>query len=300
MQSCAWPMVKRVACVMLVLLIAACDTRPNFVPRYFAPTDTGIPVLIPLEPGVTGGATLVGRVCRPDIPGRLPVVVINHGSPSDLSRIREMQPTGCDTEAAQWFTDRGYLVVFALRRGFGGSTGPAVENSGYTMTPNFFRAGLVGAMDIDAILRFATSLPYAQPTGAIVIGVSTGGWATVAYDSVKTPKAAAFISFAGGRGGHAFPDPPRNVAPDRLIDAAKRYGQSSVMPMLWVYAENDTFIPPSLATDMQKAYTLAGGRAELVFTPPVGNEGHSLFYAPGGSKIWGPIVEKYLAQQLRP
>ena len=284
---------------VMVLLLAGCGGSLDFVPRYFAPTNSGTQVLIPLEPGISDTASLQGRICRPDIPGRLPVVVINHGAPSDPSRRSEMQPTGCDTEAAEWFMDRGYVVVFALRRGFGGSTGPVVEDTGVCVAPNYFRSGLTGAMDIDAILQFATTLPYTRPQGAIVIGQSTGGWATVAYDSVEHPKAAMFISFAGGRGGHAYPDPPTNCRPDLLIAGAKRFGESAVAPMLWIYAENDTFFPPSLATALHKAYTAAGGRAELVFTPPYGREGHGLFYAPGASAVWGPIVERYIAQASR-
>lgn len=297
----AWGRVA-VICAALASL-AGCDTRPDFVPRYFSPTEAGIPVLIPLEPGIDGTGTLAGRVCRPDIPGRLPVVVINHGSPSRPELRPQMEPTLCSSEPAQWFMDRGYIVVFALRRGFGASTGPAVEDTSANAagfvgcrSPNYFRSGLQGALDIDAILRWATNLPYAQKTGAVVIGQSTGGWATMAYDSVEKPRGAIFISFAGGRGGHAFPETPSNCRPDLLIDAAKRYGQSSVAPMLWIYAQNDTFFPMPLVRDMHSAYTRAGGRALLVFTKPYGNEGHGLFYGPGGSDVWGPIVETYIAQ----
>ena len=290
----------RILAALGVLLLAACGSRPDFVPRYFSPTDGGIPVLIPLEPAVSDSAALVGRVCRPDIPGRLPVVVINHGAPSNPDLRDQMQPPGCDSEMSQFFMDRGYVVVFALRRGFGHSTGPDVEDTGACVAPNYFRAGLTSAMDVDAILRFATHLPYARPDGAVVIGQSTGGWATIAYNSVQNPLAKIFISFAGGRGGHAWPDPPTNCRPDLLIAAAKRYGESSVAPMLWIYAENDTFFPPELAREMHTAYVRAGGRAQLVFTPPFAREGHALFTAPGGSAVWGPIVDGYIASANRP
>lgn len=286
--------------LLAALLLAGCDTRPDFIPRYYSPTDAGIPVLIPLEPGVSDTAQLVGRVCRPDIPGRLPVVVINHGAPSVPDLRLRMEPTGCDTEAAQFFMDRGYVVVFALRRGFGQSTGPVVENTGLCYNPNYFRAGLAGAMDIDAILRFATSLPYARPDNAVVIGQSTGGWATIAYDSVPHPLAKVFISFAGGRGAHDAADPSTICRPDLLVAAAKRYGEESVLPMLWIYARNDTFFPEPVATQMHEAYARAGGHAELVFTPPFGREGHGLFYGQGGSAVWGPIVEAYIAAATRP
>jgi dienelactone hydrolase len=288
------------AVALATLLLSACASRPDFVPHYDAPTNEGTEVLIPMEPGISSSAQLVGRVCRPDIAGRLPVVVINHGSPSRPDLRGLMQPTGCGTEAAQWFTDRGFVVVFALRRGFGRSTGPAVEDNGICRSPNYFRSGLLGAQDIDAILRYATSLPYVEPDAAVVIGQSTGGWATIAYNSVPYPLARAFISFAGGRGAHAFPEPDANCRPDLLIAAAKRYGETSEAPMLWIYAENDSSFPPALVNEMHTAYSRAGGLAQLVFTPPYGDEGHSLFYGPGGSGVWGPLVQSYLSQALRP
>ncbi len=292
--SCVSREVPRGALLLLAVLLAGCGARPEFVPRFYAPVGTGDMVLIPMEPGVSNSAALVGRVCRPDLPGPLPVVVINHGSPSRPEDIKLMQPTACDSEPAQWFNERGFIVLFALRRGFGGSTGPLVESSGACSSPRYFRSGLDGARDIEAMLNFAARLPDAQPSGAVVVGQSTGGWATIAYNAVRNPRAGAFINMAGGRGGRATGEPDSNCRPDLLVESARRYGESAVVPMLWVYARNDTFFPPDLAEKMVRAYTRAGGKADFVQPVAFGRDGHGLFYAPGGSAVWGPLVERYL------
>lgn len=239
---------------------------------------------------------LAGRVCTPRRGGPWNVVVLNHGSPPRPELRPSMQPAGCDSEPVRWFTQRGYLVVAALRRGFGLSTGAAVEDVGECDAPDYTKSGLAGARDIDAILRFALALPQARRERSVVIGQSTGGWATIAYNNAEALPSSMFISIAGGRGAHAFATPPTNCRPDLLVEASARFGGRVGAPMLWISAENDSFFPVGLISDMQRAYNRAGGDARLVTVPAVGHEGHALFYASGGSKLWGPVVERYLAQ----
>lgn len=239
---------------------------------------------------------LAGRLCTPRRGGPWSVVVLNHGSPASPELRSGMQPASCDSEPVRWFTQRGYLVVAALRRGFGLSTGTPVEEVGKCDAPDYARSGLAGAQDIDAILKYARALPQARPGRSVVIGQSTGGWATIAYDSAAAPPSTLFISFAGGRGAHAFPTLPTNCRPDLLIEASALLGGRATAPMLWISAENDSFFPLTVITAMLRAYNRAGGDAQLVTLPAVGHEGHALFYALGGSKLWGPVVERYLAQ----
>jgi len=288
-------MMRRLAVALAALaMLAGCSSRPDYVPRYFSPIGEGELVLIPLDPP-DRDIQLVARICRPDDAARAPVVVIAHGAPSDPARIGEMQPTGCDSEPARWFNDRGYIVVFALRRGFGGSTGPMVESTVRCDRPSYFRPALAAARDIDATVKYATALPYAQPTGAIVIGQSTGGWATIAYDSVPHPQVAALISMAGGTGGHAYGEPGQICDPEAFLAATKRFGQISISPMLWVYAQNDSFFPPDWVRQMASIYQRTGSKLIVAQVPPYGQDGHGLFYAPGGSQVWGPIIQNYLA-----
>lgn len=243
-------------------------------------------------------ARIFVRVCRPeaDAPARL--VVINHGSPPNSRDRPGMQLGRCDQEAAQWFLSRGYVVAFPLRRGYGASGGAWAESYGRCDQADYFHAGLETAHDINAAVEAVTGLPFVRPEGVVVVGQSAGGWGTIAYDSVPHPKVAAFIVMAGGRGGHWHDEPYRNCHPELLAQSAGRYGATATTPMLWVYVENDTFFGPAIARALYQSFTRSGGHAVLEQPSHFDDDGHRLFFGQGGSAIWGPLVERYLAQQL--
>lgn len=252
---------------------------------------------VPVTDATGQMATLQTRVCRPPGESRARLVVINHGSPPDASARPRMTVGRCDQEAAQWFLARGYAVAFPLRRGYGATGGAWAEGFGRCETADYGSAGLETARDIAAVVDYATALPFVRPDGAVVVGQSAGAWGTIAYDSLPHPKVAAFVAMAAGRGGHQDGVPNRNCHPERLADAAGRYGRTATTPMLWVYAFNDSFFAPPIAVAMHSAFTAAGGKAELVQPGPFGTDGHRLFFGQGGSAIWGPLIERYLRTQ---
>jgi hypothetical protein len=70
----------------------------------------------------------------------------------------------CDSEAAQWFLSRGYVVVFALRRGYGASGREWAESCGTCSNPDLMHAGIETARDINAVVEYATALPFVRGT----------------------------------------------------------------------------------------------------------------------------------------
>ena len=241
---------------------------------------------------------LNARVCRPlgEEPAR--VVLIAHGSPSiDGTPREQMKPTRCEGEAARWFLQNGFVVIAAMRRGHGQTGGFFAEGSQNCAAADYFRAGLESARDLAATVDYAATLPFARPTGMIVVGQSTGGWATLAYDAMPHPRVTAFVNMAGGRGGHWQGRAHNNCRPEMLSEAAGRFARTATTPMLWVYTENDSFFDPAIATAMYGAFLQAGGRAEFQRLAAFGEDGHRLFFARGGSQIWGPLVERYLASR---
>ena len=242
---------------------------------------------------------LQARICRPPSDGPARVVIIAHGtSPNNKTAV----PGHCTAEAIRWFLDRGFIVVSALRRGYGATGGDWAEGIAHKPGDDYFRPGLETARDIAATVDYATALPFAQSRAAVVIGHSGGGWGTIAYDSIPHPRVTALISMAGGRGMTITDDGLRRPElgvwrPDLLIDAAGRFGQTATTPMLWVYSENDSFLAPALAASLYDAFTRTGGKADLVQVAPYGNDGHRFFFGKGGSQIWGPPVASYLARQ---
>jgi dienelactone hydrolase len=247
---------------------------------------------------VTQETRILVRVCRPSTDAPAQLVVINHGSPANSAERPRMQVGRCDQEAAQWFLTRGFVVAFPLRRGYGASGGEWAENYGPCDHADYFRAGLETARDINAAVEALTALPFVRPAGVVIVGQSAGGWGTIAYDSVPHPKVAAFIVMAGGRGGHMHDVPNRNCHPERLAQAAGRFGGTATTPMLWVYAANDSFFGPPIARALYDSFSASGGRVDFEQPGPFDGDGHHLFFGRGGSAIWGPLVEKYLSQQL--
>lgn len=236
---------------------------------------------------------LYTRICRPkgDTPAR--VVLIDHGKPDD-DKLPSVKPASCTTEAVQWFLHRGFLVVAGVRRGYGDTGGPFRESSGACSAADLQKAALAGARDVDALLRYALLLPYADKLPGIIVGQSVGGWVSLGYNSVPHPLAAAIVSMAGGHGGHIHDIPNNNCRPDQLALAAGQMGKTASTPMLWVYTANDTYFAPALARDLYDHYTAGGALVDFHQIPAYGSDGHQLFFGKGGSSIWGPLMIHYL------
>jgi homoserine acetyltransferase len=100
---------------------------------------------------------------------------------------------------------------------------------------------------------------------------------------------------SGGRGGHRNQQPNSNCAPDLLAVGASEFGARATTPMLWIYTANDSFFSPAIAGAMYAAFARAGGKADYEAMPAFGSDGHDMFLLRGGSAIWGPLVERYLA-----
>jgi dienelactone hydrolase len=240
----------------------------------------------------SAGTSLRTRVLRPSGPGPFPLAIISHGSPPDASHRPRME-LPMFVPASSWLLQRGYMVALPLRRGYGETGGPWLENYGTCSSPDYYRAGLTSADDIQAAIGFFRARPDVQRDRVLLIGVSAGGWGSIATASRNPAGVFAVVNFAGGRGGGQ----PKvgNCAPRRLIEAAARYGATTHIPSLWLYAENDSFFGPDVARKMFDAYVRAGAKAEYVALPAFGSDGHRLFGAIDGRALWQPPVEKFLA-----
>ena len=290
----------------LLLAIAACAVLPLAGAGAGAETAIGTPGpygqpegseqthYIPVVQEDGTQALLLSRVCKPDTPGPSRVVVIAHGTPAGAIKRLRMQLTSCDNEAVRWFTARGDLVVMSMRRGYGGTGGPYMETSSPCTVQVYAHVARESARDVAATVAYALKLPEARPDGAIVVGKSAGGWATLGLDSFPHPGVVALVSMAGGRGGQSEGRPNTNCHPENLAAAAGELGHTASTPMLWIYTENDSYFSPPIALAMHQAFTASGGQADLHQLPSFDNDGHNLLFARGGSAIWGPLMDAYL------
>lgn len=140
-----------------------------------------------------------------------------------------------------------------MRRGYGDSGGDYAEDSGpcghrdYSLAARGQRPTRSHRRHEEPNRRDAS--------GMIAVGVSAGGFATVALTSDPPAGLAAAISFAGSRGSRADNDV---CDQDALVREFAALGRTSRIPMLWIYARNDKFFWPDLAHRMHAAFAGAG------------------------------------------
>jgi pimeloyl-ACP methyl ester carboxylesterase len=186
-----------------------------------------------------------------------------------------------------------------MRRGYGGSNGGWAEDYGACNSPDYVAAASGAADDLKATTAYLATRPDIDSSRIISVGVSAGGFATVALTADAPPGLVAAINFAGGRGSLK---PDEVCGGDRLVEAFREMGGKSRVPMLWVYAENDHFFGPQFAQQLRQAFTSAGGKVEFIHAPAFGEDGHSLF-SRAGIPVWTGYVDSFLKEQnlvLRP
>ncbi len=264
---------------------------PWFTPRIpsvpLNETVIRIPMTIPRHGGVQR-LHLEATLYRPSGPGPFPLVILSHGTSRNP---RQRAGARLRYDAQSWeFVSMGFAVVIPMRRGFGRSEGDYAEGEGLCDHSHFYAAGLESARDLRATAAYVSALPGIDPQRLVLVGHSSGGFASLILASQGLPGVRGVISFAGGRGSK----PSQNCSPDRLVAACALAGRTTRVPTLWVYAQNDSYFPPRLAREMSAAFRQAGGQAEFVMLPPFWEEGHYLFTDVRGLGRWTPVVTRFL------
>jgi dienelactone hydrolase len=191
------------------------------------------------------------------------------------------------------FARRGWAAVVLMRRGYGSSDGGWAEEYGPCANPNYVAAGAASAADLKTAITFLGRRPDIDGSRIISVGVSAGGFSTVALTADPPAGLVAAINFAGGRGSLHDDEICRE---DRLVDAYRIFGKRSRIPMLWVYAENDHFFGPKSAQKFRTAFTDGGGGVDFISAPSFGTDGHELFSLAGAS-VWTGYVDEFLKRQ---
>ena len=222
--------------------------------------------------------------------GRLPVALITHGQHFDEAenkKIRARQRIG----QARDFAHRGWLAVVVIRPGFGRSSGsfvpgPDCERQDFARTLE--RIALTLAAAIETIGR----RPDADISRVVAVGASVGGAAALALGARYPKGLVAAVNLSGGikpRTRSKSCEPGPNFAA-----AMRRFGARSKIPTLWLYSENDSYFPPSLARALHAAYTETGGTAELRVLPPFGTDGHQFWGMFEGRRAALPLLDQFL------
>jgi dienelactone hydrolase len=257
--------------------------------------------LIPITLADGSQVKLETMIMRPDRPGRFPLVVLVHGTiratGEALRAAMARESPASLLNPAVAFAQRGYAVASILRRGFGRSEGRFAEAlSGPCDDRDYLAVGRVAAEDVTGALATLRSEPWVEPDQVLLMGHSTGGFAVTAA-AANNP--AGVIGVLNFEGGHGSAGPDRVCSPDHLVADAGIFGSTTRIPALWVYSENDHYIPLALGHRMFDAYVASGATAQLQVLPPYGVEGHAIL-PMGPADIWWPVVESFLNQLRLP
>jgi dienelactone hydrolase len=236
---------------------------------------------------------LTATLFRPGGDGPFPLIVLNHGTPphpSDrvkIGRYRRIPQT-------REFIRRGFAVIVPIRRGHGASGGDYAEDKGRCAAPVYYEAGRAAGRDVVGAMDYAVKLPFVNPDCVILVGQSSGGFASLAAASMNPKGLIAAVNFSGGHGGDPATRPGEPCDPQALAAAVAKFSQTIRVPVLWHYAENDRFFSPRHVRAWYAAFEKAGGKGRLVIQPPFGEDGHSLFNSKDGIPIWTRAFDAFL------
>ena len=271
---------------------AAGETAQNTAAPQVREEIWAIPSIIPM----------LAYVIRPIGKGPFPLLVMNHGVSLDPKE-RSYFPVIEFRDAALWFARQGYVVVAPVRPGYGataieiperGLFGLFFSGVGNCSDANFRDAGLAIASINMWVIDYMSVQPFVKRDDVIVVGQSGGGWGAIALASQNPASVRANIGFAAGRGGHFNGKPNNNCAPDSLVEAAAQFGRTARVPMLWIYAHNDSYFGPELTKRLATAFQSAGGKVEYHVLPDFGGDGHFMIDSPDAIQIWAPLVSAFL------
>ncbi|MFN8890899.1 MAG: alpha/beta hydrolase [Alphaproteobacteria bacterium] len=243
-----------------------------------------------------GGYRLTAWLYRlPDAQVR-PLLILNHGSPANPARMREMVEP--NRAVAERFARLGLVVLCPIRRGFGRSDGPCVERPPFdrpATSADYLASARAAADDIGAALQ---AVPHdeilSDPNAVILMGTSAGGLASIAFAGRQCPGIRAVVSIAGGRGVRS--DGSISGGEAELGEAFAILGAGNKVSQLWLYAANDTAFPPDRVAFLTERYS-AGAflKPKVVILPSLALGGHALIERPGH---WEDEVVDFLEASL--
>lgn len=283
-------MMRAARLAIRVLCLIVCAAPQTAAADGFYREDLRIPF------AAAGPRGLEALLIRPAGPRPFPLALISHGTNARAELRQNLSPYRYYRQAIE-FARRGFAAVVVMRRGYGDSGGDYAEAKSCCDIASFLRTAKADVDDLRAAVAAMQRRNDVTTQGMIAVGVSTGGFATVALASDAPAGLAAAINFAGGirREGGEANDPRQAGDQDALVETFRMFGNKPGAPMLWIYAANDSYFGPELAHRMFDAFKAGGGRARLVDAPAFGRDGHLLFGS--GTSNWLPSVDDFLREQ---
>lgn len=230
--------------------------------------------------------------------GRLPAVILHHGSTGDGSDPSLFKLSFDSQTLAREFSARGFLVFFPQRRGRGASDGVydegfRLDRSAYSCIsaqalPGLLRAG----EDAEVIAQGILARADVDPARLVVAGVSRGGLLALAHAAQQPARYRAVVNFVGGWLGEGCADAVS-------LNRGAAQASAAAPPSLWLYGENDPFYSAAHSRANYDAFVAAGGRGDwhLLRRSDPAASGHQIHTEPA---LWTALLDAHLRRQLPP
>ncbi|MDR6537213.1 CocE/NonD family hydrolase [Variovorax soli] len=225
----------------------------------------------------------------PTIDNRMPVLVMNHGVPSNKRQaavLRRARPIS----QARLFVSAGFVVAIPMRRGYGQSEGGMPSFS-----CDIHQTAWEEPKDIEAAVRHLQSLPFVRPDALVLLGVSAGALASFAAAARIGHAVLSVINFSGGR--RLRGPMARDCYPQELLSAFSRFGAEVSVPTLWLYSPNDVVFPAPLVAECLSLFRASGGKAEFAEVPTYRGDPHDVFSNADTMPIWAARVRSFLGDR---
>jgi dienelactone hydrolase len=231
---------------------------------------------------------------RPRGNGPFPLAIVNHGRATNEKRAAQRERMRYEN-LSRYLVSKGFAVFVPTRVGYGETYGEFdPEYSDACRNPRVEPMSMAASDQVLATLEFARTLPFADVSRWVVMGVSVGGLTSVATVWRNPSGLVGGINFAGGAGGDPQNRPGRPCAAPQIEQLWRSKAAGATAPMLWLYWQNDLYWGPDKPRRWHQAWVDGGGKAEFHSLSAVGTDGHS------GMAIdmdrWVPIAESFLAQ----
>jgi dienelactone hydrolase len=120
-----------------------------------------------------------------------------------------------------------------------------------------------------------------------------GGFTVVALGAREIPGVLGYINFSGGVAGDPTRAPGRSCGAKEMETVMARFGTTTKVPNLWLYAENDRYWGPEAPRAWHAAFKAGGSPTTFVQTGPVPDtDGHQLL--PRGGPLWSVHTDRFV------
>jgi dienelactone hydrolase len=188
---------------------------------------------------------------------------------------------------ANYFVERGWMILFPQRRGRGKSGGGygeglAADGSGYTCDVELAIAGFERAVeDVDAVVRHLRQRPDVDQGRLAIGGVSRGGILSIAYAGMRPGTFRGAINFNGGWLG-------KGCANHEIVNPSIfERGAAAGISTLWLHGRHDQYYRIGHCRGNFERFRLAGGQGRFIAAPA----GHALLFKPA---LWKDDLDRYM------